>query len=223
MHSDGPAAAVGQSRRFEMLPYSGREGEWRALTSCPLPVSSSLGTSSPGSSSSQASQRCLLCRPAHTGFIISSRRSISRDRLPARFRAHCRRAARVGAAAGGAEVKVARRTKASRAPRLSSSQPASRPSPLVVSEPPPTMLPSPTICARTGSFWRFDGRPSFSAAAAPAALRFAALSIAQNRCRVRYPSRNEQVSRGAARMGRVQRSASLCSTLNTLRDATLDG
>jgi hypothetical protein len=38
--------------------------------------------------------------------------------------------------------------------------------------------------ARTGSFWRFDGRPSFSSAAAPDALRFAALSMSNFRRRV---------------------------------------
>jgi len=53
-------------------------------------------------------------------------------------------------------------------------------------EPPPTPPHAiiTTRGARTGSFWRFDGRPSFSGAAAPVALRFAALSMLGIRRRV---------------------------------------
>jgi hypothetical protein len=45
------------------------------------------------------------------------------------------------------------------------------------SEPPPTMQSAHLGAAHTGTFWRFAGRPSPSATAAPAALRLLALSI----------------------------------------------
>jgi hypothetical protein len=54
---------------------------------------------------------------------------------------------------------------------------ASRPTPLTVSEPPPTIHATLLGVARTGTFWRFAGRPSPSPTAALAALRLAALSI----------------------------------------------
>jgi hypothetical protein len=54
---------------------------------------------------------------------------------------------------------------------------ASRPTPLALSEPPPTIHATLLGAARTGTFWRFAGRPSPSPIAALAALRLAALSI----------------------------------------------
>jgi hypothetical protein len=106
--------------------------------------------------------------------------------------------ARVGGArgvGGGVEgqrkVKVARSSNQVRRRAL----PIHRPQPSRIphatvspnrTEPRPTP-PRPiftTRGARTGSFWRFDGRPSFSGAAAPDALRFAALSISDFRRRV---------------------------------------
>lgn len=84
-----------------------------------------------------------------------------------------------------------------------------------ISERPPTMLQSPPESALTGTFWRFDGRLSFSGTAAPPALRFAALSMAQNRSRVVYPSRNRKIILAVTRMARVQLRVQSCLTLNT--------
>lgn len=44
-------------------------------------------------------------------------------------------------------------------------------------QPPPTMRSTPFGAARTGTFWRFAGRPSLSPTPALAALRLDALSI----------------------------------------------
>ena len=91
----------------------------RALTSCPLPASSSLGTSSPWLLSTRPSLPWHRCRSARRQAIVSNCHFISHTCLPLYSRIVRRQRARCcSAMEGRRRVKVARRTKASRAPRL---------------------------------------------------------------------------------------------------------
>jgi hypothetical protein len=148
----------------------------RARTSCLLPASSSPGTLSPAPSSSRPFRCSHSIRPARTSLMVSELLQHS-SAWPS-----CSSAAssavgvllrRDGGAGGG--VKATRQP--SRRALHPDAHPASQPPLLASRRPPPTMQSTLSGAARTGTFWRFAGRPSLSPTEALAALRLAALSI----------------------------------------------
>lgn len=217
MHRDGTASAAGQ---YLMVPGAASASASQALTSCPLPASSSRGTSSPSPWSTRASPngRSLWRGPVRarpSSALLSASLPGIAGPAPAGRIAAGRVVLRATRGGGGVGRGGRSRFEPGRRALPSTSFPhrahrnASLARPLVLA--PAEQAAATPERARTGTFWRFEGRPSFSGAAAPPAFRFAALSMARIGRRVGRPNGFWQAIPVAARVARVQRGVQLNS------------